>query len=324
MTQAGSAKEQRRDSPLSGLVTSTRALLVAQLLFALLAISSGLWAASVVPAALERREALQQEIQTKQGQIAGFERTRAQLALGLPLMVSGTRALAENNVSDAVNFLSQANEAMPGDPIVLANLARALAQQGDLARAVDNANAAIAADPNQPSAYIDRAAYLCGLQRVDQASASLASAPDAVRATLATEGANSDFGRRCGRAATDIQRRLGPAQTSSAATVPADFHFTRLFFQISSEGQRPAAEALKRDIEAHGYHVVGIQLMTTPYRSSVRYYYDVQQSQADELATTLRSAAEAEHLQLGLEKLMLIPLQDRYQNLPRDRAEVWF
>jgi tetratricopeptide (TPR) repeat protein len=226
--------------------------------------------------------------------------------------------------------LGQATEHIPGDSFLLSNLSLALAEQGDYVGALDRVSAAITADPGQPSNYLHRAGLLCALQRGEEAADSLRTAPEGIVSALAADPATFQQGsalvRFCGPQTSTLRVALGMDQAAqdAAPTGIAEFNFTVLFFHISSESQRPAAQALQQVMEAQGYRVASIRLITTPYRSSVRYYYDIQHDQAEQVAEALLAAAPAAQMQLGRENLVLIPLQDRYPNLPRDRAEVWF
>lgn len=81
--------------------------------------------------------------------------------------------LSDGRAVEATAELERAHEDLPDDPVIAAWLARALATQGELARAIDLLARVVAAHPDFATARYNRAAYLARAGRMDEAAVDL-------------------------------------------------------------------------------------------------------------------------------------------------------
>jgi hypothetical protein len=161
------------------------------------------------------------------------------------------------------------------------------------------------------------------------AAESIRTAPDDVRAALVADPAQFANTPEISTACSGVDFGISgpPAGHAPSPGLAADpFKIKELFIQVGREEDRPAVENLAEELKERGYKISGIETVQSAarYRSSVRYYYNDQKAEAQELQALLLDAAERLGVKLGEENLMLIPLEGRYEDLPRNRAEVWF
>ncbi len=188
-----------------------------------------------------------------------------------------------------------------------------------------------------------RAVYACPLASERSGiSAGVDAAPDSVKAKLTWSSVSSLTDAPtgiCEEARSAICTYAvdcpGPRpQMRSLSTVEQPqvdaFQITELYFHISSEEQRPRAEALARQLATtgSGYKVLGIDLIEAPAgkNRSVRFYFNVQRDQADELANLCAEIAGELGFGAWAERgsYRVISLDGRYKGLRPNRAEIWF
>jgi len=81
--------------------------------------------------------------------------------------------LSDGKVAEATAELERAHQELPDDPVITAWLARSVAVQGDLVRAIDLLARVVAARPDFAVARYNRAAYLARAGRIDEAAPEL-------------------------------------------------------------------------------------------------------------------------------------------------------
>jgi len=101
-----------------------------------------------------------------------------------------------------------------------------------------------------------------------------------------------------------------------------------VFIHFSDEIQRTIAVNIAATLKDKGYNVPGIELFENSRSAgALRYYYEDQEESADELRTI--AAAALEILMSNNQNLLsrscfdLQSLADRFDKLPRGRAEIW-
>lgn len=148
------------------------------------------------------------------------------------------------------------------------------------------------------------------LQRaVEQRFASRVSADSGVRASL--------------RSDPDTARTLVLKDSSAqfATRLIARFSSSVVFLQFQGGVQRKTMERLRKSLDSAGFVAPGVEYITKPFRSSVRYFH------ADDSMLAARAAKiSANFLQqerLSVESLKLQNLSERGLRVPRGQIEVW-
>lgn len=325
----------------ASLVRGTTILVVVQMVIAVFAVAATVWAFMTLPdlqqqredAILERDGAKAQVVQLKEeskslkNEVASLEQRKSGMEDALPYIQAGAEALLRDEPAVALESFNSALTRLPDDPFITAQAAMAQFRVERVDLAIDDMRKAIAADPAKQSNYIELAGFYCRKQDLPQAIAVISGAPAEVKEALAQDTRlvlkNSFLAETCGPANTT---RLASILESAAPGKADAFRIKRLYVQVRRKEDVAAAREISKQLTAAGYVVEGVEVVSegASYRSSVRYYYDVQLTQATELADMLRKEAIARKMQVGAEDLMTLNLQGRFKGLSRDIAEVWF
>ncbi|MEO0882189.1 MAG: toll/interleukin-1 receptor domain-containing protein [Pseudomonadota bacterium] len=107
-----------------------------------------------------------------------------------------------------------------------------------------------------------------------------------------------------------------------------DFKVEQVFLHISKEDDRTAARQIAKTLSERGYKVLGIELVPSAdgLNRSVRYYYNDQREEAEDLRDLCAEAASRIKSVSGWaddSTYRVISLAGRYGGLPQNRIEIW-
>ena len=118
---------------------------------------------------------------------------------------------------------------------------------------------------------------------------------------------------------------LGVTETASAES--SAFRIQLIYLHIAQESDRDEARALAAVLRDGGYRVAGIELVESasyPSALDLRYYYEPQATQAQEISSLLqRSAGETSGAPQTWAAAARVRQLTGYPDLPRDRVEIW-
>lgn len=319
---------QSKASTVQALVRGTTIALVVQLLVA------GLALAATVFALLETQR-LRSETAELRGEVSVLQEDRAKLQQSISGLADANSAASAgyrawqiwlarqepNQLSLARMSFELANESSPGNPIFLDQLAQISFAQSDEARAAQWSAAALQAargESEEPALiYLARlAAYQCASGEADQARETIAGS----EAVLSTDARSRELIlQNCqGFLANELASAgvtPGAVATTRREEAAEAYKIRLVFLHIRNEAERERAQQLAGTLQQAGYTVRRIELVPRAYREGVRYYYNEQAAEAQRISAIVGEAIAHE--------LPLRSLVGVYENLPRDRVEVW-
>lgn len=344
-------------STVRALVRGTRMALFVQLFAALLALAVTI--ASVIYLQNLRADVREAEA-AKTAALADVQAAlaqRGQIIESNQFVVNGMRsmALGTSEGAEAALFSFQsAIASFAGDASVHSLQAQALRRLGRNAEAAAAMRESLRLDNTQFPNHARLATYLCAAGDIQGARAALAAAPEGF-----AEAFNVDPGlAEVRNEMTAACQAVGLVWTSAVAPEPplpdttptppdgatkgpaaeppappsreseqADpYRITIVYLHIRSEADRADAQRLRERLRAAGYRVPGIQLVAAPrgYSANVRYYYEPQAAQSQQITARVTAAIN----ELGIAGWTnwtprQVSLAGGYDNLPRDRLEVW-
>lgn len=347
--------EHGAHSEVGAVARGTRRVLLIQLILVLVLIGAMAWAALRLPQILEQTAVAQEELDRISAERDAARAETARFLNARPDFREGVKALEQDQPRDALAFLLLARQKSEGDapnqgaadPEILRYLARAQAlSPPDAAQPdVSSATPADALDTMQAlSAQTD-------LTLVDQAWMAaihcLNNAPEPARAILASgefvQTARGDpqflasvpllISACADHAPNELAalRVRAPARRitasseggAAAAETPEAYRIRTIFIQFTRAEDRPKAERLRQRLIEAGYDAPGIELIEGARANVIRYYFDVQQTQAEDILGLVQSILQ--DLQWGgdVARMRISSLGGRFQNLRRDRLEIW-
>lgn len=336
-------------SDLGAVARGTRRVLIVQLIVALVLIGATAWAAWELPRILKQTAVAKAEYEQT---IAERDEAQSEMQRFLearPDFLDGVKALEENRIEDALTFLSRARSASEGQPPhqgaadagILRYLARAQALAGQAAPALETMRALaglrVAAEDHTPD-QVDQAWLAAILCANNDSAAARAILADAV--FVQTARGDPQFlpnvpllAQACANLAPDELARLRApmhmqgAETVSGAPMRADtpdaYRIRTIFIHYTRASDRDKAEAVRARLGAAGFNMAANQLIEGAPSNSVRFFYGVQRPQAESIRAQVQAILAEEQWGGNVEAMRLIPLEGRFQNLRRDRIEIW-
>ncbi|MBI1185819.1 MAG: hypothetical protein GC206_00505 [Alphaproteobacteria bacterium] len=339
------AGEKNNAATVRALVRGTRTALYVQLFVAVLALGAIVFALvtlrniqAQVAEATTQLESARTELTTAQAQ-------RDAIAASNDLVLQGRDALGDGANEAAVIHLREAVALYADDATAQSLLAQALYATSDFSGAVEAMRRAVGLKPERFGNHARLAAYLCAAGDGAAARAAVADAPEgfitALREDAQIAPARDQMLQHCGAQALPPVAAAGPAPSTPgsmssgdaatpapAAPAEADPYRVRIIYlHIRAEADRADAERVAERLRAEGFRVPGIELVPAPrgYGANLRYYYEPQAPQADRIASLVSAALnEAQIAGWAGWSPRKVSLAGGYENLPRDRVEVWF
>jgi FtsZ-binding cell division protein ZapB len=327
------AGQSDKASTVRALVRGTRTALIVQLLVAALALAATVFALIETRALEQRREQLEAETQELENLRDGLRVANQQASAGYRRWQNWLTTGDKRSLELAEEAFVSASENAPYDPILRDQIAQILSAQGNAAGAVAAGAEALSLAKDEAgeggevavSYYARLAVYQCAAGQQEQARATLSEAGEALAA--ANEELRGQLAQRCGAvlASAPSSARADQMQPSGAETSDA-FKVRLVFLHIRDEADRADAQRLGEALSQRGYRVRRIELVGPPrgYRESLRYYYPQQAGEASAIGGEIAAIAN----EIGVTgwsgwRPQLVSLEGAYENLPRDRVEVW-
>jgi len=321
-------------STVRALVRGTRTALYVQLLVAVLALGAIVFA--LVTLQRVRGEVTQAEAarDTAVQELGDAQKLREALVSSTQTLLQGRDALSEGRFEPAVLLLQESVAQYDGDATAWSLLAQALHGLQRNAEAVPAMRRAIGIDSSRFGDHARLATYLCLSGDDAGARQAVEAAPEGFAAALRQDADLADVRGEYARACTIVvgldQAGAGPSApgtTTGAPVADADPYKVRIIYvHIREESDRPDAERLRARLRAAGYRVPGIQLVAAPrgYGANLRYYYEPQAQEAAAITGIVAEALRADGI-TGWSgwSPRNVSLASGYENLPRDRVEVW-
>lgn len=330
-----------KTSTVRALVRGTRSALIVQLVVAALALAATVFALWQTRELEKRRAGLQAEVVALESAGDGLRAANEAASAGYRQWQRWLARADREALEKAGEAFGRALENAPGNAIFQDQLAQIRMASGDAGGASEAAGVALEyakAEANEDgeesgvalSYYARLAAYQCAAGQAEQARTTLAGAGDAIAALQANAELNAELVRYCGGLGQPAQP--GAVSTREVSSPPSSAELAEaykvkiVYLHIRDEADRADAERLRAALRERGYRVPGIQLVAPPrgYRESLRYYYDQQSVEAAAMAGQVTAIAN----EIGLSGWAgwtprTLSLAGAYENLPRDRVEIW-
>lgn len=315
-------------STVRALVRGTRAALTVQLIVAVLALGATLWAVATLPKVVgEMQQAQAQRNQAVEQRTAALTESQ-NIRQASQLLLRGRDAFVGGRTEAAVLLLSQAVGVYDQDPLAWSLLAQAYHRAQRDAEAIQAVRRSLAIDPSSFADVARLATYQCATHDNAGSAATLNAAPAGFIAAL-REDANlaetrADLSAACGIAGLNAPVSGYTENFTGSDAQP--YKVTLIYLHIRDEADRADARRLQQALQQAGYRVPGIELVAPPhgYGQNVRYYYEPQATETHTIAQLVTTNLR----QLGIAGWRgwtprEVSLAGAYDNLPRDRVEVW-
>jgi hypothetical protein len=337
MQRVGDMVDQEHGKGQGALVASvrnTRRLLAIQLIVALLAFIAAGASMFGVMTLDQKRQALIADVQAKSKELVDLQKQAKRTtndisanAEALAHFQAGMEALAKGQ-PDAITYLQQASAAAPDNlsfirAVAGEQLRSAVASDVSAAASTVRRLVETARKENTPLTIEDYAlmtrAYCKSADPAGAAASLLRAPPSDIAAISASTELRTSILRDCHVPQIQLVFQSAPKDTAA-------FKITKVFIHISDRADQSKAEALRQALAKQGFSVPGIELVPTGYprAGQLRYYYEVQRPQAEEIVQRANEAlAAGTGAAASMPPLTLRSIESLYQGLPQDRVEIW-